>query len=212
MEYEAQFIEEVNTWLSQDLLAKSCSEELEYLKFESQERGRFYMGVDLAERVDYSVAAVVEEKEGGLSLVHIHRFRRGTSIASVIGYAKILSERWRTIQAVYVDKTKHGDYIIQDMQEAGLTQAEGINFTQNTKQEMAQLLKQRMREDRLKMPFNRDLLDELNNERYELTKTGKITFSHPEGTHDDRFWALALAVYAAEQVPSPPSGPIDRTI
>ena len=28
MEYEARFIEEVDTWLSQDLLAKSCSEEL----------------------------------------------------------------------------------------------------------------------------------------------------------------------------------------
>ena len=42
-------------------------------------------------------------------------------------------------------------------------------------------------------------LNDLNVEKYELTKTGKIIFSHPEGTHDDRFWALALAVYAAEQ-------------
>jgi len=36
MEYEAQFIEEVDTWLSQDLLAKSCSEALEYLSFDSE--------------------------------------------------------------------------------------------------------------------------------------------------------------------------------
>lgn len=55
-------------------------------------------------------------------------------------------------------------------------------------------------------------LDELNVEKYELTKTGKISFSHPEGTHDVRFWALALAVYAAEQAPPPPSRPIARTI
>ena len=212
MEYEAQFIEEVDTWLSQDLLAKSCSEELEYLSFESQQRGRFHMGVDLAERVDYSVIAVTQKEENRLSLVHMHRFKKGTSLASVIGYAKILSERWRTIQAIYVDKTKHGDYIIQDMQEAGLRQAEGVNFTQNTKQEMAQILKQRMQEGLLKIPYDRDLLDELNTERYELTKTGKIAFSHPDGTHDDRFWALALAVYAAETAPPPPSRPIARTI
>ena len=96
------------------------------------------------------------------------------------------------------------------MQEAGLRQAEGINFTQTTKQEMAQLMKQRMQEGLLKIPFHRDLLDELNVEKYELTKTGKITFSHSEGTHDDRFWALALAVYAAEKAEPPPSIPIAR--
>ena len=212
MEYEAEFIEDVDTWLSQDLLAKSCSEELEFLSFESQQSGRFYMGVDLAERVDYSVVAIVQRQEDRLNLVHMHRFKKGTSIASIIGYAKILSERWNRIWAVYVDKTKHGDYIIQDMEEAGVTNPKGINFTQPTKQEMAQLMKQRMQEGLLKISFNRDLLDELNTERYELTKTGKITFSHPDGTHDDRFWALALAVLAAEQAPSPPSRPIARVI
>jgi hypothetical protein len=98
------------------------------------------------------------------------------------------------------------------MHEAGLRQAEGINFTQNTKQEMTQLMKQRMQESILKIPFNRNLLDELNTERYELTKTDKIAFSHPESTHDDRFWTLALAVYAAETAPPPPSRPIARTI
>jgi len=93
MEYEAEFIEDVDTWLSQDLLAKSCSEELQLLSFESEQRGRFYMGIDLVERVDYSVIAVVQIQEDRLSLVHMHRFKKGTSIASVIGYAKILSNR-----------------------------------------------------------------------------------------------------------------------
>ena len=37
----------------------------------------------------------------------------------------------------------------------------------------------------------------------ELIKEGKIRLSHPQGTHDDRFWALALATYAARTQPSP---------
>lgn len=37
----------------------------------------------------------------------------------------------------------------------------------------------------------------MNVDRYELTKTGQMQFSHPSGTHDDRLWALALAVYAS---------------
>ena len=212
MEYEAEFAEEADTWLTQDLLAGSIGEDLEYLGFDSTQRGRFYMGVDLAERVDYSVAAVVEKKDGHLCLAHMHRFRRGASLASVIGYAKVLSERWMTVHAVYVDNTKHGDYIVEDMRAAGLGQAEGVHFTQAAKQEMAQLVKQRMQEELLKIPYDRDLLDELNVERYEHTKTGRIAFSHPDGTHDDRFWAIALAVYAAEMAPPPASRPIGKII
>lgn len=170
------------------------------------------MAVDLAEYVDYSVAAIIQKQDDRPSLVHMHRFKKGMTLASVIGYIKVLSNGWRRIEAIYVDKTKHGDYTIEDMRSVGLRHAEGINFTQNTKQEMAQLMKQRMREGNPMMPFDREILDELNTERYELTKTGKITVSHPEGTHDDRFWSIALAVYAAETAPPPPSTPIARTV
>ncbi len=50
----------------------------------------------------------------------------------------------------------------------------------------------------LHIPYDSELFHELNVERHELAKTGKLLFNHPEGTHDDRFWALALAVYAVE--------------
>jgi hypothetical protein len=53
-----------------------------------------------------------------------------------------------------------------------------------------------MLKDEFKLPYDRALINELNVERYELTKTGRIRFSHPEGSHDDRFWSVALAVYA----------------
>jgi phage FluMu gp28-like protein len=49
----------------------------------------------------------------------------------------------------------------------------------------------------LHTPYDKNLIQELNTERYQLTKTGRIHYNHPEGTHDDRFWALALATHAA---------------
>jgi len=64
----------------------------------------------------------------------------------------------------------------------------------------------------LHIPYDPELFAELNVERYELSKSGKLLFNHPEGTHDDRFWALALSVYAAEMAPPPPSKPLARTI
>jgi len=56
------------------------------------------------------------------------------------------------------------------MHEVGIPEAEGITFTQQTKQVMVQLMKQRMAEGHLKMPYDRGLLDEFNVEKYELTK------------------------------------------
>ena len=38
-------------------------------------------------------------------------------------------------------------------------------------------------------------------------KIRKIPRNHSEGTHDDRFWALALAVYATEKEAPPPAKP-----
>jgi hypothetical protein len=63
----------------------------------------------------------------------------------------------------------------------------------------------------LHVPYDPELFSQLNVERYELAKTGKILFNHPEGTKDDGFWATALAVYAAENE-STKSQPVARTI
>ena len=211
MEYEAEFAEEADTWLTQDLLAKACSYELDFESFDAKNNGDFYVGVDLAERVDYTAIAVVRREGNSLSLALMHRFPLGTSLAACIGYLKVLCERWSRVHATYVDSTKHGDYIVKDMKEAGVRNPHGVFFTQEVKQEAAQMLRQRLAEGVLRIPFDQSLLDELNLEQYELTKTGRVTLTHASGTHDDRFWALALAVYATEKE-SHPSKPMAKIV
>ncbi len=67
-----------------------------------------------------------------------------------------------------------------------------------------------MRAGEIKIPYvpprkfgEIDLTAELNVERYELMKTGHLGFSHPEGTHDDVFWSVALAVLGSVKTPMP---------
>ena len=64
----------------------------------------------------------------------------------------------------------------------------------------------------LYITFDPELFNEMIVERYELSKSGKLLFNHPQGTNDDRFWVLSLAVYAAEQAEPPPSRPIATVI
>jgi phage FluMu gp28-like protein len=211
MEYEAEFAEDVDTWLTQELLAKSCDGDIDYTDFDKQAQGEFYAGVDLAEVVDYSAIAVIRKKGKTLDLVHMHRFQLGEELGSVLGYSKILQQKWDKVVAVYVDNTKHGNYILTDMKEVGIRNPVGIKFNIDSKQEMAQILRQRMEEGHLRIPYDRTLLNELNVEQYQLTKTGKIEFTHMSGTHDDRFWAIALAVYAATKE-ALPQRPIARSV
>jgi phage FluMu gp28-like protein len=199
----AEWAEDENVWLPQALITSCIHHELEYYDFEDIAKGEFYAGLDLGKYQDYSVLSIVEIEDSSIKLIHMHRFPLRTPYASVIGYVKTICDRWQNINRVYVDMSGVGDYIVEDMVNAGITETEGVKFTVETKQEMAQWLKQCMVEKKLKIPYDSELIAELNIERFELTKDGKIKFSHPEGTNDDRFWSLALATYATRTEPQP---------
>jgi hypothetical protein len=58
-------------------------------------------------------------------------------------------------------------------------------------------MKRTMQKGLLRIPYDSELINEINVERYEQTQTGQTKFSHPNRTHDDRLWALSLAIYAS---------------
>ena len=195
-EMQAEWAEDQNTWLTQALITNCIDPTLEYIDFNETVQGEFYAGLDLGKHQDPSVLTVVKIEESSIKLIHLHRFPLKTPYATVIGYTKTLWGRWQTIHKILIDMTGIGEYIVEDMQNTGIQAAEGVKFTQETKQQIANWLKQLMTEKRLKIPYDPELIAELNIERYQLTKEGKIRLTHPEGTHDDRFWSLALATYA----------------
>jgi hypothetical protein len=54
------------------------------------------------------------------------------------------------------------------------------------------------------LTYRSDICSELNIELYDLRRDGTIGFSYPQGTHDDVFWSIALAVYeTTEMAPEP---------
>jgi len=202
-EMEAEWAEDENAWLTQALITTCINHTLEYPSFEATAKGEFYSGLDLGKHKDYSVLATVKIEDNSIKLIHMHHFPLRTPYTNIIGYVKTLSERWQIINKIFVDSSGVGDYIVEDMINAGINKTQGIRFTQETKEKMAQWLKQCMIEKRLQIPYDSDLITELNTERFELTKDGKVKFSHPEGTNDDRFWSLALACYATRTEPTP---------
>jgi len=161
------------------------------------------LGVDLGKKVDYSVIAVVTKEGDQIRLVYYKRWPLETPYSSVIGSIRVIIEKLGNVQKCLVDQTGVGEYIVEDMQKGGIPNVEGVMLSLPVKQEILGHLKQLMQNQLFTYPFNVDLTSELNVERFELTKTGQIMFSHPDGTHDDILWAVALAVYATREPPFP---------
>jgi hypothetical protein len=216
-EMQAEWVEDDNVWLTQSLIAscigteKNCSENLIVFDPEDSRRGNFFAGLDLAQTRDYTVFSVVERQNDNIYLRHLKIFTQPTMYANVLGYIKALQDRWGGFDRIRVDFTREGPSFISDMQAAEIDNAEGVNFSVPRKSEMASLLKQRMLNKQFfypllnwERPYRCDICSELNIERYELRKDGTIGFSHPQGTHDDVFWSIALAVYATtDMAPEP---------
>ncbi|HLE74911.1 MAG TPA: terminase family protein [Candidatus Bathyarchaeia archaeon] len=216
-EMEAEWAEEEDVWLAQSLIVscigtvKNCGEDLQPWDPEKSCQGDLFAGLDLAQTRDYCILSVIERLNDKLFLRHLKIFQQPTLYATVLGYLKMLQDRWGGFQKIRVDITREGPSIIADMENAGINNAEGVTFSVPRKSEMASLLKQRMSNQKFfypllnwERPYRGDICTELNVERYDLRKDGTIGFSHPNGTHDDVFWAIALAVYATVEMSAEP--------
>ncbi|MCW3983735.1 MAG: terminase family protein [Candidatus Bathyarchaeota archaeon] len=212
-EMEAEWAEDQDVWLTQSLIAScigtkaTCGHDLQEFNPESEHRGEFFVGLDLAQTRDYTALAIVERVDGRLFLRHLKLFPQPTIYATVLGYLKTVQDRWHGFEKIRIDFTREGPSFIADMEKAGIRNAEGVNFSVPRKSEMASLLKQRMANQQFyypllhwERPYRGEICTELNVERYSLHKDGTIGYHHPQGTHDDVFWAIALAIYATTEM------------
>ena len=163
----------------------------------------YYVGVDLGQKRDHSVVAVILKKNGQITLVHMKRFALGTEYQAVIEYMKLVGERFRNVRAYYIDQTGVGEAFPENARRAGVKNVKGIELSLPRKSDVMTQMKQVMEQKRLHIPRDRELIIEMNAEIAKLTEAGKTKFSHRSGTHDDRLWALALAVYGSRhEIPS----------
>src|SRR5712692_541407 len=202
-EMEAEFVEDEEAWLPLSLIKKCTSvdfatiSESAVLNEKLPAAENYFVGVDLGLKRDHSVIVVVEKRGQDLYLVHLKHFRLGTEYGQVLGYLAKLNKGSQAVRWTYVDQTGVGEVFMEEARKTGLKRAKGIMMTQGSKQDIMGYLKHVMENARLWLPYDSELTKEMNVERYELLKTGKTQFYHPDGTRDDRLWALALSVYAS---------------
>ncbi len=202
-EMEAEFAEDEDAYLPLDLIESCVTQGIDTFTREDvisgrlARTGKFFVGTDLGQKIDPSAVAVVEKHGQDVYVLQVTAFEPGTVFSQVTGYLNLLNQRLQNVVRIYIDETGVGGFFVQDAVKAGLKNALGVFLSLPTKQQIMDYLKRLMQDGHLHFQRDPDLMIEMTVERYELSKTGQLQFSHPSGTHDDRLWALALAVYAS---------------
>src|SRR3990172_6468557 len=84
----------------------------------------------------------------------------------------------------------------------GASRVEAVTFTPNVKDRLATGLKRRVEERTIRVPVDEAIRNDLHSVRWDVTAGGSGRFvvaaSAACDSHADRFWALALAIRAAE--------------
>jgi len=213
MEYEAEFVEALNSYFPQALI-RACVELAQKLGVEfygsleaTFPSGDYYAGVDFGKLQDYSVITVLQREGDALKLFYMYQFPLETPYTQVIGHLVRANQKFQ-FRSVLVDQTGVGEPVLEEIRNQGLRNVEGVKFTVQTKEELLTSLKIAMEQNRLAIPYHRQLCQQINEQQYEYSKSGHLQFSHPENSHDDMLWALALAVTTSMQAPPPGKGAV----
>jgi len=193
-----------STLFSQEFLAEFLQDEAGVFKkikqcivgeLESPITGRFYvMGVDLAKTQDFTVLIVMD------SLTRqVVAFERFQDVLWGIQKVKIQQLAHRYNDALVVmDSTGVGDPIAEDLSNSNISlfyekDYPGIKFTNTVKKQLIDQLAIAIEQRLITFPRIEVLVNELFDFGYEITPSGNITYSAPEGKHDDCVISLALA-------------------
>lgn len=156
-----------------------------------------FAGQDLAKRRDYSALVVLQCINNMiLKLVFLKEWDH-------VDYKTVVADTKRYFSSFYwtklgVDRSGIGDSVVE---EYAYENAEGIVFTQKTKEEMIEHIILLRQQGKLILPSKgvEKLIQQIEEQERIITDAGNVKFKHPASGHDDLLWALALACRVAKQ-------------
>lgn len=195
-EYEAEFVDDVNSYYPMTLLRQCIDNRLDEM-YEIAELPNSYAGYDPGGRQD-PAALVVVNKDKNVYEVRYAKTWLGQEYTT-IDFATVEICKKMNAQKIFVDQTGLGNPILEHLAEIYQKElVEGILLTQKRREEVLLNLRLLLEQKLIRLPNDRELLASLSCITYQRTHSGGYTFKHGQGTHDDLAYALALAVWTAK--------------
>jgi phage FluMu gp28-like protein len=220
-EYECTWIDETTAWITW--------EEIKRNQVDAQ-AGDFWnrtvLGVDAAlHAIDEVAEAMLGAKielalAGGMDIGRYHNLTelafigKGLSLQRplrlAIGLANVEYDDQFAVAAhalevlpvtqLLIDKNGLGSQLAESLHKRFGDRAQGVDFTNESKELWAVELKLQLQRARLPLPLDRELSYQLHSVKKKMTTAKNAVFDTAanEKHHADKFWALALAVWAAK--------------
>ena len=194
-EYELKWRDSASSWLSFELIDNACHKDAGLP--ELYQGGYCYIGIDIAARND-PFAVVVLEKVGDVFWLRELIAVRNISFREQDFILERLMREYKVVRCC-IDQTGMGEKPVEDAKiKYGRSRVEGVLFNTNTKQAMATIGREVFEDCRIRIPFDRELRQDLHKLKQVTSATGAPRFvaESDSNGHADRTWALFLALTA----------------
>lgn len=201
-EYMCVPADDAGAFLSYDIIASCEYRAAAKWEFDlddfSIKNKEFYIGVDIGRTSDLTVIWILERITGSFftrKIVCLHDTK--FSEQEQILYDFISSP---AVRRTAIDSTGLGMQFAERAQEKfGQYKVEAVRFSAQIKEELAYPVRALFEDKAVKIPKDDEIRADLRGIRKVTTAAGNIRFEADRGKngHSDRFWALALAVHAA---------------
>jgi hypothetical protein len=193
--YLAEFVDDGSVFLGVD----DCTygpeiEEDVWTHHEASEK-EVVIGADWAKTRDYAVFIAIEV--GTFKVVGFMRFH-GISYVDAAKELYLFSQKFKSTLLVRHDKTGVGE-VLDDLLSHFPINFEGFTFSNSSKGSIINLLGLGFEKKVLSIPNWGVLTKELGIYEVEVSESGNMKYSAPDGEHDDTVIALALAYSAANE-------------
>jgi phage FluMu gp28-like protein len=162
-----------------------------------------FLGVDVGRTHDLTVFWLLASVGGALITKDIVALKDRSFSDQEAEFYKLLA--LPTLRRVCVDQTGIGRQFVERAAERfGKYRVEGITFTNSVKEQLAYLLRTTFENRAIEIPSDERIRADLRSVKRENTFAGNLRFAaeRTEQGHGDRFWALALAIHAAQSTSS----------
>ncbi len=197
--YECQFVDEAHALLPYDLLRARVDEALPYLLSVNTlaETGDLYAGYDVGRKHDLSVLVVLEKIDeefrwrGAIELRQSPFNEQFDLLNSVL--------KLSGLRRLCIDQSGLGMQLAEELVRKHGSQVEPITMTAPVKESLASHILAVFQRGDVSIPDHRPLIEDLHSIQRTVTLAGNVRYAAPreEGSHADRWTALALALHAA---------------
>jgi len=197
-QYEAKFVASEAAYFNYRDINRAVNKEL---GFETPTIGKSYcIGVDFGKINDKCVIHIgtIENPESPSHEQIVLLVKRivkplGTDYATIMAELKDLNLKYNYPRFV-LDATGVGEAPSDILSKQGI-KTEAVKFSIRSKLDIFSNLKILFEQSRIKIPKEKELIDQLQLFEYEYTVSNQMKLHHPEGGHDDECDALALMAW-----------------